>query len=119
VSKRSNWKQRRVAFIVSDAHHTITPVNITMPVRTKDHSDTYDVYEGPINAVWETMVRPRLLAQKRPESPFREIASAPDLVGVLIADDTVASDGYISWLVQSPIDEEEAGADYIKQKESL
>ena len=111
MARSKSWKERRVSFLVSDAHHVIKPVSITMPVRLKDRAiDGLPTFEGPINTVWETQVKPRLTDMSDPLSDF---GSGPDLVGVLIASDEMLDFGRINWLQQSEISTEEAGADLI------
>jgi len=98
-----NWKNRRVAFMVSDAHHSIAPVTIFMPIRMREMTDNGIVYEGPISGIWADKVEPRLNITRT------EYDKEYDLVGVLIASDATLEEGRITWLQQSPITEHEDG----------
>ncbi len=107
---RHNWKQRRVAFVVADSHHTIKLINVKMPVRIKEIGAEDTIFEGPINAMWE-----RLPIEQKSQ-PFDTRTEALDLVGVLIANDLADYPGRINWLQQSEIDRTEAGAEYINRQ---
>ena len=114
MARKVSWRQRRVSFLVSDAYHAITPASITMPVRVKKRTiDGHPVYEGPIQTVWETKVKPLLTKGDDDMDKLLGIGG-PDLVGVLIASDETLSMGMINWMVQSEIEVDEAGAEKIR-----
>lgn len=108
------FKMRRVAFMVSDNAHKITPVSVFMPVRTKEQADNGPVYEGPINATWERKVRPALLPNFDPAKWWDD--GGVSLVGVLFADYEHFSFGRINWLKQTETAaNEEEGAELLAE----
>jgi hypothetical protein len=109
-----NWTNRRVAFVLSDAHHTIRLANISMPVRVKTVTEEGHIYEGPIQKVWDDVVIPKLVAKGYSERDPLGISSGFDLVGVLVASDDVLTPGQINWLEQSDTVAVEEGADRVK-----
>jgi len=88
-----NWKVRRVAFVLSDAYHTLSLANAMMKVRVKELTGEGAVYEGDVELKWAELQlsHPRLAKQ--------------DLVGVLVSSDTALEDGKITWLAQTEGDE--------------
>jgi hypothetical protein len=108
----SPWKQRRVAFMVSDPWHKISPISIIMPVRVKERTGEKTIFEGPIEAMWE-VVQQRLGVTKRLGTTDFDVSY--DLVGVLFANDEADLFGRIDWLVQSEAKSVEEGQDRIKQ----
>jgi hypothetical protein len=98
----SNWKTRRVSFVMGDSYQRIHLIGVKMPVRDTGMNEAgVFEYEGPIEA--------RL---KKLEEEMPELVRDRDLVGVLIGETGVTATGVITWVKQSDA-RDEVGAELI------
>ena len=95
-----SWLNHRVSVVVYDSYHNLDLISTFMPVRLKERKAETDVYEGPINALFDT------LKQRHPD-----ILADKELLGVLYANRGTEYEGRIEWVVSSEVGASEAGSD--------